>query len=220
MDRRMFLTRLPAVLAGTAAGLRPGDASARTRRERVVGLLEAAEGHYAQAHELLHYPHRYHEARPILEAALEAAAEAWLLHRGVRAKAQPHYTWLYMAHTRSDEITGIAWRGAHAMLCRMREDCDHMPRFFARDVSMQVRCTMIGRSRGSLVLALNNVAQCIEGARREALHGLPATRGCPLPHTATPAERMTDHLSSVVDECERRIRHRDAAPSAQGWKAR
>lgn len=73
-----------------------------------------------------------------------------------------------MACSRPDEITGIGWRAAHAALNQMR-DCDLMPRYFAEDVAIEIRYTMIERSRRTLVRTLNTVANCIEGARHEAL---------------------------------------------------
>lgn len=220
MDRRTFLMRLPALTAGALAGSRLAGAEPSAQRECLTALLMAAEQHYAAAHELIHWPHRYHEAKPLLVAALEAAAEAWLLHRGVDAKTQAHYTWLFMASTRPDEITGIAWRGAHAMLSRMQGDCDHMPLFFAKGISMQVRCTMIERSRATLVLALNQVAHCIEGARREALLGLAAAiNGPSLPSMQTPAERLGTGLTSLMDEYDRRHGKLPAARPAREGEA-
>lgn len=171
MDRRTFLTRFPLGMAGGVASLLPGAQMDDAKRQQLKELLASAEQHYAHAQDLVHWPYRYDEARPLLETAAEAAAEAWLRQRGIEQKLKPHYSWLFMAVSRPDDLTGIAWHDARTALKQMTQDCDLMARFFADDIPLQSRYAMITRSRATLVRALKATAGCIEATRREMRRG-------------------------------------------------
>lgn len=173
MDRRTFLMRGPAGMAALALGRSPQDEPS-PRRQEILALLEAAERAHADAHELIHWPWRYHEARPVLEAAVEALAEAWLRDRGIESKPRSHYTWFFVACNRPDEISAIPWRAMHLALCDMRRDCDPLGRMAKhKDFVGTTRATLQTRARATLVSALNAAARCIEGVRREVVHRVP-----------------------------------------------
>jgi len=170
MDRRGFLKCGPMAVASLLVS-RSADDELAPQRQRVHGLLEVAERAYAEAHELIHWPWRYHEARPLLEAATEAAAEAWLRDRGVEAKPRAHYSWLFVACDRPDEISGLAWREVHTALLRVQSDCDSLGRMANhKDFVGSVRITLQARARATLLKGLDTVALCLEGVRSEVVH--------------------------------------------------
>ncbi len=173
MDRRAFLTRGPAAMAALVIGGTPRD-EASPKRQKILALLDKAERLHVQAHELVHLPWRYHEARLPLLTLTEAAAEAWLRDRGIESRSQLPHSWFFVACGRPDEITGIAWRGMHLALCEVERYCDPLGSMAKRkDFTGQTRATLQTRARAALVAALNTAALCIEGVRREAVHRVP-----------------------------------------------
>lgn len=174
MDRRTFLTRGPAAMVALSLGTPLAEAST-PKRQQSLALLESAERAQVQAQGLIHWPWRYHEARPLLEAAMEAAAEAWLLDRGLESKPRSHYTWFFVACGQPDEITGIAWRGMHIALSDVRHHCDPLGRMAGhKDFVGATRFTLQTRARKVLLTALNTAARCIQGVRCEVVHRVPA----------------------------------------------
>lgn len=174
MDRRTFLSRGPIGIVALALGEGSREATS-PNHQQALALLEAAERAHVQAHELIHRPWRYHEARPALETAVEAAAEAWLRDRGVRSKPEAHYTWLFVASDRPDEITGVGWRAMHVALRDMARDCDPLGQFAKhKEFVGATRATLQTRARATLLKGLDAAACCIEGVRREVVHRSPA----------------------------------------------
>lgn len=170
MNRRTFLTRGPGALVALSSGGGVRE-DPSPNHQRAMALLEAAERAHVQAHDLIHWPWRYHEARPALEDVVEKAAQAWLLDRGIESKLGSRHTWMFIACDRRDEITGIGWRAMHLALCDVQRDCDplgHMAN--PRDFVGTTRATLITRARATLIKSLNSAALCLEGVRAEVVH--------------------------------------------------
>lgn len=177
MERRAFLKLVPAswlkVTILTGCGQ---ERASQPPSQQVLELLGTAERAYAQAQDLIHWPARYADARPMLESAIEAAAEAWLRDRGVAAKPKSHYPWLFVACNRRDETTGIAWNEARVALLQVQTNCDCLGRIWMhRDFTGHTRAVLITRARKTLVSALDCTARCIEDVRRETVQRVSAT---------------------------------------------
>src|SRR5690606_15823773 len=92
-------------------------------------LLEASTRSYELARNLIHFPWRYDEAHPLLDAAMEDAAQVWLRLRGVHSPAEAHYTWAFTACNVRDSISGVAWNQAGVACRLLSQHCDHMGRW-------------------------------------------------------------------------------------------
>ncbi|MBN8726520.1 MAG: hypothetical protein J0H15_02305 [Xanthomonadales bacterium] len=170
MDRRAFLTRGPAAMAGLfTGGVLPKDEL--PERQQIRALLDNAERMHVQACDLIHWPWRSHEARPLVEQCAEALAEAWLRGRGVQTKLEPHYTWLFITCHRPDDVTGLPWRAIHLAIAGLERHCDPFRQWSKKKTfSPNARAVLTMRAREALVLAMNCTAECIEKVRYEAAH--------------------------------------------------
>lgn len=166
MDRRTFLTRFPIAMTGGASALLVGAPEDSTERQELRALLEQATIQYEQARDLIHYPWQWDETKPLLESALETAAQVWLRQRGV-TELRKHYDWTFTACNVRDEISGVAWNEA-SIACRMlQQTCVHVgPARRRKNVTNNALATLQERGRRDLNTALDNVAQCIEATRR------------------------------------------------------
>ncbi len=62
----------------------------------------------------------------------------------------------------------------HLHMARMRDTVDHIEKFYTKKISLQMRAQFIENHRRLVRAALDTNALCLEGVRREVLHGLPA----------------------------------------------
>ena len=169
MNRRMFITRFPAAIAGGMASLATPAHEETTERRELRQLLEQAENRYQQARNLIHWPYRYDETKPLLTAALEDAAQVWLRLRGVRT-LERHHGWSFTACNTKDETSGVGWNRAGVACRQLNGHCDHMGRWEREGYSSaNVRGNTISRARKELLAALDSVAQCIECTRHSLL---------------------------------------------------
>ena len=166
MDRRTFLTRFPVALTGGVTSMLLQAEVESPERQALRGLLEQSTRSYEQARNLIHYPWRYDEAHPLLDAALEDAAQVWLRLRGVHSLEEKCHTWTFVACNVRDSISGVAWNEAMISCRLLSRSCDGMGRLFrTQDVNPTVRSTLQGKAQADLGIALDNVAQCLECTR-------------------------------------------------------
>ncbi|MFT3755438.1 MAG: hypothetical protein QM769_05745 [Pseudoxanthomonas sp.] len=165
MDRRTFLTRFPFAVTGGATALLAGAPEDNPEREELRALLEQATNQYEQARDLIHYPWQWDETKPLLESALEIAAQVWLRQRGVAA-LRKHCDWTFTACNVRDEISGVAWNEASTACRMLQSTCVHVgPARRKENVTNNALANLQERGRRDLVTALDNVSQCIEATR-------------------------------------------------------
>ena len=164
MDRRSFLTRFPICLAGGVASVFSAPAEESPERAAWRELLEKATQDYEAARNLIHWPWRWDEARPLLEQALGAAAQVWLRLRGVH-RLERNQDWAFTACNTRDAASGIAWNEA-SLACRLLSDrCGHLARWRRGGPMTSAIATVQEQARKDLGRALDNVSQCIECTR-------------------------------------------------------
>jgi len=181
MHRRIFLLHLPSIAAAGAASLL-GSHRVAAVDPQFAGLrerLDAASRNYDQARNLLHTPWRYEEAKPLLGAAMEDAAQVWLRLRGIDHPYRGT-EWAFTACNVRDETSGVAWNAARVAINLLDVTCVHVGRWEReRCLSPNTRGTLLQRARAELIRALDAVAQCVECTR----HALRGSTAClpPLP---------------------------------------
>ena len=165
MDRRTFLFRAPAaVVGGVAAVVTGGDFESPERLE-LRALLERATNNFETARNLIHWPFRYAEARPLLESVMEDAAQVWLRTRGVR-QTEVHYSWSFTSCNVTDQVSGVAWNQASLACTYMEGHCDHIAKWRLQNPNnISLWSPLQQRARSEFLSGLKNVSQCLECAR-------------------------------------------------------
>lgn len=157
---------LRTALTGGATSLLVQTDLESPERLALRSLLETSTRNYELARNMIHSPWRYDEAHPLLDAALDAVAQVWLRLRGVHSLEKSHHTWAFIACNVRDSISGAAWNQAGVACRLLSQHCDHMGEWSRkRDADMAVRSIIRSRARAELIVALDNVTQCIECTR-------------------------------------------------------
>lgn len=132
MRRRTFLSLLPISLVGgfrpdpELHTFRPEGPEARllpTHEEAV--LLDVADRHLRQMHEIVRRWWRHPEAQREATAFLECLAEAWCRRNGSPPKPSDTQ-WRTLARRRPDHVTGVPWREAEDALHRLDENANRL----------------------------------------------------------------------------------------------
>lgn len=181
MDRRQFLVRSPAVVAGGVAHALSGAAPASPplidpALERA--LLEKAGRHYLAIIEISGRWWRHGEVEAEAKSLFEALAEVWCRRRALH-EPPAQRPWSHIASMRPDDVTGVPWRALHTAICRLHEDANQLQRWdkVAKRKGESVSLDSIHRAQQAVAKVQALAGNCIEAMHRgsnAANPGLPA----------------------------------------------
>ena len=179
MQRRAFLSLFPAGLAVPLAAWPPAPAAPTGERvedvppladEEAAALLDAANEHRRQLHEIVRRWWRHPDAHREASALLECLAEAWCRRRGAAPSAGRTH-WHAMAGRRPDAVTGVPWREADDAVQRLEEHANRLVPWQQKAVvrSEDVEYWRIPHSTRDVQRVLDVATRCHAAVRGECM---------------------------------------------------